>query len=204
MPKTAIAPVLGSVLLAFSVASPSAADPVTDQIEAALRSYRDGESRIAIQALQFAAAQIEEQLAEQRAVLLPEPLPGWSADPARSNAGGWIGLLTGTNVSRGYRNDSQDAEISITVTADSPLLAMMSLLMSSPMLIQAEPNTKPFSYGAYRGLTKQESNGSIQISLMLGTRILLQIQGTAGATLGMLQAYLDAIDLKTLEKALLG
>ncbi|EIC23342.1 hypothetical protein [Thiorhodovibrio frisius] len=193
-----------SLLLLLVTAQSGAADPVTDQIDAALRAYKDGEPRVAIQALQFAAAQIEEQLAEQRASLLPEPLKGWSAEPADSTSGGLIGLLTGTNISRSYRQDGSGARVSITVTADSPLLTMMNMLMASPMLMQAEPGTKPYSFGAYRGMMQTDGAGDTQLSLMLGTRILMQIDGSGGATKDMLEAYLKAMDLKALEKALIG
>jgi len=192
------------LLLLLATAAPSVADPVTDQIDAALRAYRDGEPRVAIQALQFAAAQIEEQLAEQRASLLPEPLEGWSAETADSTSGGLIGLLTGTSISRDYRQDAGSARVGITVTADSPLLTMMSMLMASPMLMQAEPGTKPYSFGAYRGMLQRDDAGDLQLSLMLGTRILLQIDGSGAATQDMLEAYLKAMDLKALEKALIG
>lgn len=193
-----------ALLVLLGATRPGAADPVTDQIDAALRAYRGGEPRIAIQALQFAAAQIEEQLAEQRAQLLPEPLQGWSAEAADSTSGGLIGLLTGTSISRAYRQDAGNARVGITVTADSPLLTMMSMLMASPMLMQAEPGTKPYSFGAYRGMLQTDSHGDTQLSLMLGTRILLQIDGSGGATKDMLEAYLKAMDLKALEKALIG
>lgn len=193
-----------TLVLLLLAATPTAADPVTDQIDAALRAYREGENRLAIQALQFAVAQIEEQLAAQRASLLPEPLTGWSAEPANSNSGGLIGLLTGTNISRSYRQDNSGAEISISVTADSPLLAMMNVLMASPMLMQAEPGTKPYSFGVYRGILRNDPSGDTQLSLMLGTRILLQLDGTGGATQEMLENYLKAINVKALEKALVG
>jgi hypothetical protein len=195
---------LCALLMLLGAVTPGAADPVTDQIDAALQAYREGESRIAIQALQFAAAQIEEQLAEQRALLLPEPLKGWSAEAADSTSGGLIGLLTGTSISRSYRQNESSARVGITVTADSPLLAMMNMLMATPMLMQAEPGTKPYSFGAYRGMLQTDSNGDAQLSLMLGTRILLQLDGSGGATKDMLEAYLKAIDLKALEKALIG
>ncbi|WPL15899.1 hypothetical protein Thiowin_00828 [Thiorhodovibrio winogradskyi] len=204
MHKTKPLRIIASLLLLLFSAQPGAADPVTDQIDAALRAYQSGEPKVAIQALQFAAAQIEEQLAEQRATLLPEPLAGWSAEVADSTSGGLIGLLTGTNISRHYRQDRSGAQISITVTADSPLLTMMNMLMASPMLMQAEPGTKPYSFGAYRGMLQSDGAGDIQLSLMLGTRILLQIEGSGGATKDMLEAYLKAMDLPALEKALIG
>jgi hypothetical protein len=182
----------------------AAADPVTDQIDAARNAYREGDYRIAVQALQFAAAQIEERLAEKRASLLPEPLQGWRAETADSSSGGLFGLLTGASVSRSYQQETGSARVTITVTADSPLHAMFNMLMSTPMLMQAEPGTRAYSFGSYRGILRQNTAGDIQLSLMLGTRILLQIDGADGASKDILEAYLKAMDLKALEKALIG
>lgn len=207
MPLNPLGPALAGCLLALLATPGTAADPLTDsiegQIDAALQAYRKGDSRVAIQALRFAAAQIEEQLASRRAALLPEPLPGWIAEPAATNSGGLIGLLTGTTIARLYRQPATNAEIKITVTTDSPLLAMMNMLMSSPLLMQTEAGTRPYTFGTHRGLLRREPGGDTRLSLMLGNRILLQIEGSSGTTQDMLEAYLNGMDLRALEKALL-
>ncbi|ESQ09151.1 MAG: hypothetical protein N838_20830 [Thiohalocapsa sp. PB-PSB1] len=180
------------------------ADPVTDQIDAGRRSYEAGDSRVAIQALQFAIAEIESQLRQQQLKLLPEPLPGWSADDPVSETGGFAAMIAGTNLARTYRNDSSGAVVQIGVTADSPLLAMMGMLMSAPMLMQTDPRNSPYTYGGFRGMMETNEDGNIKITLLVGTRILLQMEGRDGADRQMLEAYLKAIDLTDLEQALLG
>lgn len=192
----------------FFLSFAAAADPITDQIDAARKAYERGEPKVAIQALQFAVAQIEEQLSSARLALLPAPLDGWSAEEASGSSGGLVGLVTGTTISRTYREKASGAQVSIRVSADSPLLAMMNMMMSSPMFFQVEPGTKPYTHDGHRGVLQLgdtgSHQGSIELSLMIGTRLLLQLEGTKGATQDMLESYLERIDLKALEKALIG
>jgi hypothetical protein len=192
------------LILTAAIGASADADQITDQIDAGRRAYEAGEARVAMQALQFAIAEIETQLRQQQLQLLPEPLPGWSAEDAVSESAGLAAMIAGTNLSRSYRNDTTGASVQVTVTADSPLLAMMGMMLSSPMLIQANPGSSPFLHGSYRGMIEQDEDGTTQLSLMVGTRILVQIEGKGGADRETLEAYLQAMDLPKLEKALLG
>lgn len=182
----------------------SLADQITDQIDAGRRSYEAGDARVAIQALQFAVAEIEAQLRQRQLLLLPEPLPGWSADDAVSESGGLAAMIAGTNLSRSYRNDSTGAGVQISIIADSPLLSMMGMMMSSPMMMQATPGSSPYLHEGYRGMMEQNQDGTIKVSLMVGSRILVQIEGDGSANRETLEAFLTRMDLSNLEKALLG
>jgi hypothetical protein len=77
-------------------------------------------------------------------------------------------------------------------------------MMSAPMLMQAQPGSSPYTHTGFRGMMEKDDDGNLKITLMVGTRILLQMQGSGGATREDLEAYLDAMDLSNLEKALLG
>jgi len=193
-----------SALTALAVTATAQADTVTDQIDAGRRAYESGDSQVAIQALQFAISEIESQLQQQRLALLPEPLPGWSADEAVSDSGGIAAMITGNSLSRTYRKDDGDATVQINVTADSPLLSMVGMMMSSPMFAQAGTGSKPYTYGGFRGMIEQGDGGDVKITLMVGTRILVQLDGSGGADRATLERYLEAMKLPELEKALLG
>ncbi len=182
---------------------PAAADPITDQIDAGRRAYEAGDARVAVQALNFAVAQIEEQLKAVQLQLLPAPLPGWTAEDAVSGSGGIAAMIAGTNLSRGYRREADGATLSISVTADSPLLAMMNMMMSTPMLMQADPGSSPYTFGGFRGTLKKGEDGTQTVMLMVGSRILVQLEGS-GVDLQAMETYLEAMDLPQLEKALLG
>ncbi len=196
--------VRSALVMTLIASAAAAADPVTDQMDAARRAYESGERRVAIQALQFAVTQIEEQITAEQLKVLPDPLPGWSAEAPTAQAGGLAAMIAGTNLTRAYRKDDSDAQVRISVTADSPLMSMMSILMSTPMLMQADPGSSAYSYSGFRGLLQNDEAGNTKISLMIGTRIMLQIEGSNGADRAALEAYLGAMDLNALEQALLG
>jgi hypothetical protein len=179
------------------VTLPALTDPITDQIDAAKRAYEAGDPRVAIQALEFAATQIQKQIETEQLGLLPQPLPGWSADEPTSATGGIAAVFAGTNLTRTYREDAGSGTLTVTITADSPVLSMLTTLM------QANPTSTPYTRGGYRGMLEVHEGGSTKILLMIGTRIQIQIDGT-GTDQRTLEAYIDAMDLKRLEKALLG
>ncbi len=184
------------VLCLLGAPAPVLADPITDQIDAAKRAYEVGDERVAIQALEFAAAQIRDKLKKQQLDLLPAPLAGWTADEPSTDAGGIAAMLTGTNLTRTYRRED-GASITIGITADSPLLSMLTTLM------QADPSATPYTRGGYRGAFEAHRDGSSRILLLIGTRIQVQLEAR-GVDRQTLEAYLDAIKLDRLEDALLG
>jgi len=87
--------------------------------------------------------------------------------------------------------------VTLTITADSPVLSMLSTLM------QANPSSSPYTRGGYRGVLELRDGAASRILLMVGTRIQVQVEGS-GVDQQTLEAYLDAIDFDELEKALLG
>lgn len=186
-------PYLAASLLA---AGSALADPITDQIDAAKRAYEAGDAQVAIQALEFAAAQIQERLKAEQLQLLPPPLPGWTADEPVSDAGGIAAMFTGTNLTRTYRKEG-GGSVTISITADSPLLSMMTTLM------QASPSATPYTHAGYRGVLETHQDGSSRILLLIGTRIQVQVEGS-GVERQALEAYLDAVKLDQLEPTLLG
>lgn len=186
---------LACALLALA-AAPAHADEITDQIDAAERAYVAGDAQVAIQALEFAIAQIKEQLRARQLALLPAPLPGWSADDPVSDAGGIAAMFTGTTLTRTYRNDA-GASVTIGITADSPLLSMLTTLM------QASPSATPYTHAGYRGVLELHPDGTSRLLLLVGTRIQVQVEGN-GVERQTLEAYLRAVPLEQLEDALLG
>jgi hypothetical protein len=113
-------------------------------------------------------------------------------------------MITGTNLSRRYyRPDG--AEVNLSLMADSPLLPMLSMFLSSPFMLQADPGTKPYSLKGQRGLLKHSPDSSdYEASLMVGNRILIQGKGSGLTDEKAVQQYLEALDLDAIQKALGG
>jgi hypothetical protein len=186
------------------LAGPACADEITDQLDAARNSYSEGELRAAVQTLQFAIAGIQEKINLSLLKLLPEPLEGWTADEPEAASAGMAAMIAGTNLSRRYRRDD-GAEIEVSITADSPFLGMMTMMLSNPMLMQADADTRIYTHAGRRGMIKQEKGSdTMEISLMGNGNVLIQVSGTGVKDKSEVEAYLEAIDLEAVEKAFSG
>lgn len=191
-----------AVLLALALTcAPAAADEISDQIEAGRKAYETGELRSAVQTLQFAIAGIQEKINLSLVELLPPPLEGWTADEPEAQTGGVAALITGTNLSRRYHRED-GAEVEITITADSPLLSMMGMMLANPMLMQSSPGTRTFSHAGHRGMVQHEVDARRwEISLMVGANILVQVTGSGLDDRQTVEDYLNAIDLPAVQRA---
>lgn len=177
----------------------AAADSVTDQLDNARQAYEAGRLKDAMNTLNFAVAEIQSKVTDRLLLLLPEPLDGWQADPAQSESAGLATMITGTNLSRRYFRDD-GAEISLSLMADSPMLPMLTMFLSSPFMMQADPKSKPFTMKGLRGMIKHE-DGTLEITLMQGGNILIQAKGAGAADEQAVRQYLDALDLKAIQAA---
>lgn len=180
------------------------ADDVTDQLDSAREAYESGDLRSAVQTLQFAVAGIQEKINLDLLKLLPEPLEGWRADEPEAQSAGMAAMIAGTSLSRRYFQDAA-AEVKVSITADSPLLSMMTMMISSPMMMQADPGARVYSLGAHRGMIKHEQGtNDWEINLMVDGKILLQVSGRGVKGKETVEAYLKAIDLAAVQQAFAG
>ena len=197
-------PMIAALGLAAAFIAPASADEVTDQLNAARKAYESGELRSAVQTLQFAVASIQEKINLSLLELLPEPLEGWNADEPQAQSGGMAAMIAGTNLSRRYYRDD-GAEVDISITADSPLLSMMTMMLSNPMLMQTDPGTRVYTHGGQRGMIKHEKDSEVwEISLMIGGKIMIQVTGRGIKDQQDVEAYHEAIDLAAIEKTFSG
>lgn len=180
------------------------ADAITDQIGVAQEVYESGDLRKTVQELQYAIAQIQEQLNLANTKLMPEPLAGWSAEAAQSQSGGLAALGGGTTVSRSYGNDRGET-VDIQIIADSPMLQAMTMMISNPMLMSMSPDTRMYRYKGHSGMIKQDaSTGSWDLSILIRSRILVQVNGQGLKDKQVVEDYLKAIDLDAVEEAFAG
>jgi hypothetical protein len=190
--------------LAALLAAPAGADEVTDQLEEARKAYEGGELRSAVQTLQFAVASIQEKINLSLLELLPEPLEGWQAEEPQAQSAGMAAMITGTNLSRRYYRDD-GADVDVSITGDSPLLPMMTMMLSNPMLMQTDPGTRVYTHAGNRGMIKHEKGSDEwEISLLVAGKIMVQVTGSGLANQQPVEEYLKAIDLAAVEKAFSG
>jgi hypothetical protein len=180
------------------------ADPIEDQLDAAIKAYKAGDLRGAMNELKFAQADLQSKIDEKSKVIMPDPLEGWTADEteATSMGGGMMmGMGGGTQLSRTYRKIDNNQTVEIQIIADSPMIQMMAMMLNNPMMMQSDPSTKTFRHGSMRGMMKHEPGSrDYEASFMLGGRILLQVIGNNLEDDSAVKAYLDVMDMKKVEQ----
>lgn len=187
-------------LTAALASAGTAADTVTDQLDAARKAYTAGDYQGAVDALNFTIAAIQTKITQSQLEIFPAPLPGWKADPAQSEAAGLASMITGTTLSRRYFRPDDGAEVTLRLMANSPLLPVLTMFLSSPFMMQADPGTQPFSIQGQRGMIKQTDQGGIEATVMVGNNILVQAEGSAMAGQQAVEGYLGALDLAAVTK----
>jgi len=191
----------GLITLPMLMSTPLMADEIEDQIQAGLKAYQDKDYKIAVDELKFAMAQLEKLAQNDNQKLLPSAQDGWTmqiddsaAQAAMSMMGG--GTSIGANYTRGNEN------IHIQIIANSPMIAMVGMMINNPMMAAADENTKPYRYKRIKGI-KQTEGTSTEITLLLVGQIMIKIDGENLKDAAVLEQYLDAMDMKALKESLL-
>ena len=176
------------------------ADEVEDQINLALDSYRSKNYKAAVDDLNYAVAQIQEKLNSTNATLLPEPLDGWTATEVENNSAGMAMMGGGTQMSRSYQRGSESLEISIT--AGSPMVAGVLMMINNPILLSSSPDMKPYRHKRIKGM-QQVSGNRVETTLALAGQIMVQVDATNLADPAVIEQYLEAMDFDQIQSALL-
>ena len=177
----------------FTFSTAAVADDVTDYINEALQYYKDGAYSDAVDSLNYAEQMIQQKKSTGLEAFLPEPLKGWTAETATSQAASSAMLGGGISAERSYNKDNSSIEIQIM--ADSPMLQGVMMMMSNPMFA-ASDGGKLERIGKQKAMVKFDPNtkkGDIQI--VVANRFMVSIDGR-GISKKDLKAYAKAIDYK--------
>lgn len=184
-----LTPVVCAAVLLAAPASASNQE-VLDAIDEARAAYDEGDLAYAKETLDFAAQLIAQEKAGQLADLLPQPLDGWQAGEVETTAVGASMFGGGTVVERDYNGDGGD--LTVRLTADSPLLAQIAAMFANPAMISA-------SGGEMLRLGRRQTaalTGDGTLQFLVENRIMVQIEGDAERESKI--AYAEAIDLAAL------
>ena len=183
---------LALVAALFTVAAvpARAADDILDAIDQARKAYQAGDLSNAKQQLDLASQLIGQKNAESFAKLLPEPLPGWKAEKAETQALG-SALVGASAASRTYTNAKGD-NVEISITGDSAMIMQFAPMMANPAI--AASMGKLIRIGNQRGV--QSQNGDV--IMLVANKFLIQVQGSADGASKL--AYAKAIDIAKLAK----
>lgn len=172
MSRRALASVVAlGLVLALPVV---AAEDVPARLDAARAAYQKGDLPRAARELDVVLRQLHERLGHSLAEALPQPLAGWQADPPEIQGLAQVG--GGLSVTRAYaRNDST---LNASLILDSPAVEAAAALLANPAATAAQPNMKRVKIGAEDALMRYDgSTKSGEITLVLGSRVLLEVQG---------------------------
>ena len=189
--RTAIVTTL-SLILGLH-ASLALADEVTDQIQEGLKAYEKGDLDTATTALDGASSLIREMQAGDLSKVLPEPLPGWTAEEAETSAAGAAMFGGGLQASRSYRKD--DEQINISITGNSPMLQAMSMMFTNPAMMGGDSKLVVIDG---RKVIQDKQAHSLQT--MVNNNFLVSVEGDDLTSDETVKAYLQAIDFEALEK----
>lgn len=164
-------------------------------IEEGTQAYEAGEWSRAASQLDYAATLVRQLQAGQLGELFPEPLTGWQADEANTQAGGAALFGGGIHASRHYRKDN--ARLEMTITKNSPLLQTMAMLFSNPSMATMS-GYKIRRIHEQTAMVKEEGN-SKELMMLVANTTLIQLSGSGSElTMDELEAYAGALDVAAL------
>ena len=168
---------------------------MTEAINEALQSYKDGKFSDAMGSLNYASQLIGQKKGGELQTFLPEPLGGWQADEATSQAMGAAMFGGGVSAERRYNKNS--SSVTVQIVTDSPLLQGMMMMLANPAMAGADGGRMDKIAGekAIVHYNPQDKNGKIM--LIIANRFLITVEGDE-VSLGDLKAYAGKIDYKKL------
>jgi len=182
-----------ALVAAFSPAA--LADDVEDQVKEAMQAYKDKDYAMAAQGLEMAAQLVRQKRGEGLTKFLPEPLKGWRAEKAETQAAGVMLFGGGTSASRSYRKGG--ASITVQFVTDSPILQTYLMMLGSPMMASAS-GAKLERLKGQRAIVNAED---LSIHIVVGGVMLVSVDGD-DCELDDLRAYAAVIDYDALAKSL--
>ncbi|MBN2428497.1 MAG: hypothetical protein JXK94_09190 [Deltaproteobacteria bacterium] len=171
------------------------ADDVTDSINEGLKSYQKGEHGSAVESLNYAVQLIQQMKGEGLEAFLPEPLSGWTAEPASSQASGGAMMGGAVAASRAYSKDSSSVDIQIIT--DSPMMQGVMMMFSNPMFATADGGKLEKINGEKAIVKYDAANREGEIQLVVANRFFIVIDGS-DVSKDDLKSYAQGIDFKKL------
>jgi hypothetical protein len=178
------------------------ADAITDQLNEVIKMYEEKDYKASMDELKFITAEIQKLDSAENQKLLPAPLEGWAVEAGDNGTQAAMSMLGGggTSMQATYKKGKESIEIQIL--ANSPMLAMMAMAINNPALMAADPSSSPYRYKRNKGVKKKEGNNT-EVTLLISGQIMIKLDGENLNDDKVIEAYLDAIDIKKLKMNLL-
>lgn len=181
-----------TLALAWALAAaalPAVADEFTDTLESALKAYNDGDTDGARQDVDYASKLLGSMKAQRLAKFLPEPLPGWTRQPASDDdSTDLMGMFGGgTTTEAIYTNGTDD--LTITLVANSAIVSSVASMISG--LAGVATGAKPIRI---QRTEFHQDDGELQG--VVNNKVMISVAGSA--TLEDKTAFLEKMDFKGL------
>lgn len=168
---------------------------ISQAIKQGTQAYQDGQLAKAASQFDYVATLIRQQQAEQLADVFPEPLPDWTANQAESQASSAAFFGGGITASRDYLKGT--AQLTISISKDSPLLSAMAMLFSNPSMASMGGYKQIHINGRSAMLKLDEYSQELQ--MLINNSILVQLEGS-GVDKEELLAYAKALDINAIRQ----
>ncbi|WP_127145269.1 hypothetical protein [Pelagibacterium montanilacus] len=191
IPMKTLRTIAMGLLLTLPAFTPVLADEIGDFLDEARAAYEAGDIKATKYAIDQASVALAQLAAAALAEVLPEALPGWTAEEAETSgneAAAMAMLGGGMTASRSYSGDAGSVDIS--VMGDSPLLMMYAPMLANPMMAAALGRTQKI--GSVDAIVSSEG----QVIMIVANRFVVTVDGSADEDDKI--AYAGAIDLEAL------
>jgi len=170
-----------------------------EALEQATKAAESEQYGTAIAALQAAIKLLQKK--QRAAILAGMPKPeGWEIQDDEPNeaadafTAGFAGI--GTNIQRRYHK-GDDKNLTVDVTANSPMLQMIAMLFNNPALITAEGG-EIVQYGAHKAILKKSGENGTELQILMYEKHLVKVtaQGIDADELLKIfdQAFVDRLE----------
>jgi hypothetical protein len=170
-------------------------DDVTDAIDEGMQSYKAGKYSDAMTSFNYASQLIGQKKSGDLQSFLPQPLDGWKAEEATSQAMGAAMLGGGVTAERHYNKG--DSSVKVQIVTDSPMLQSIMMMFGNPMLAGADGGKMEKIAGEKAIVKYNAAQKDGTINMVIANRFLVTVEGN-GASLDDLRTYTGKIDYKKL------
>lgn len=189
------------VAIAQERAAPKKVPTFPEAIEAAKKAVDAEKLGAAIAALQAAIRDLQKK--QRTAVLAALPKPeGWTIeDPAVDEQAADLAasmMFAGATVTRHYTKGEHN--IHVEVTANSPLVQMLTVVLNNPTLIEADGG-ELVKYGAHRAILKKSGETGQELTVVMHDIHLIKITADGVSADDLLKVF-DQACIDRLEKPL--
>lgn len=151
------------------------ADEVMATVDEAVKQYKSGDYDGAANNLDYAVQLIRQKKSEALIKVFPEPLAGWEAEPATSQATGTAVFGGSVIVSRTYLR--KPSTVTIDIASDSPVMQSLVMMLNNPVLAGAG-GAKLESFNTHRGIVQyNETNRSGDVNIVVDDRFMVTVKG---------------------------